>query len=160
MLSVEDCQHNTEEEDSNSDDLRKTVETCVTESAILNRVEKREIQLRARKNKEKQRWSQNIFLNPYNDFLRVVTGVIEIESLIMFLYSPLQANGIRPSLALFITHGRTGYMGRRIERKRLVSVAHTADINCVAWDLYIEINIDLHNILLIASSLLHWYYRT
>ena len=43
MLSVEDCQHNIEEEDSNSDDLRKTVETCVTESTMLNRVEKREI---------------------------------------------------------------------------------------------------------------------
>jgi hypothetical protein len=85
---------------------------------------------------------------------------MEIESLIRFLYSYPQANGIHSSLALFITNGRTGYTGRRIERKQLVSVAHTADIGCVARDMYIEINIDLHTIILIASSLVHWRYRT
>ena len=100
------------------------------------------------------------FLNPYHDFLTVVPGVMEIESLIRFLYSHAQADGIHSSLALFITHGRTGYTGRRTERKQLISVAHTVDTNCVARDLYIEINIDLHTIILIASSLVNWYYRT
>jgi hypothetical protein len=81
---------------SNYDDLRKEGRY------VCNR--RRDVQAGGKAedkamSKEEQRWNQNIFPHPYHDFLTVVTGIVEIESLIRFLYSPLQENGIHLSLA-------------------------------------------------------------
>jgi hypothetical protein len=48
--------------------------------------------------KQERRWNQNIFPSLHG-FLTVVTGVVEIESLIRFLCSPLQENDLHLSLA-------------------------------------------------------------